>query len=530
MRRHWQLPPDRFLYDRKGPWPQPSPAHPLLEAPEVLNVPAEEWTLWNATIGTRYLQTQLGQPPIAAAYAVENLTYQGPSDEDFNRIMFETAYSRFQRHLNNEDRTTFSQVVELDASCDWIKYDFRAMELVEPLDGLYCAGTELLISISKDDGRRKVEAISLKGTTSDETIYVIPSDPAWTMAKAFALQGAAYHMLFVVHPALHFPMDSVNAVTKTSIPMTHPIFQMLYPHTQYSLALNNAVLEGEQSVVNNNAAGTWFDPLTGDGYNLKLLFGAGYAGYPKYGESYPKYDYLSPQMGEFKPGLTSPYLQALEAYYKPFESFATVVAKRILENPVQASYAYNWARYLNSMLKGFPQGHEVVKDADLLGKVMAIYMWDVSVSHAADHYSFGTQVAVRDKMLRIRIPAPTDRNAPPPDPEKGEFIATADDLYRASVCQQMFFLPFSIQPDLAHLAYPLLDPVSLGAYKEFNASLHQVDTDLQKHCPHGQAGVCCFQPLVPRQSYPKPIGDPNYKRGPFDPTLEELTLPATIQY
>ena len=33
------LPPEDFLYDRRGPWPQPSPNHPFGEAPGVLHIP-----------------------------------------------------------------------------------------------------------------------------------------------------------------------------------------------------------------------------------------------------------------------------------------------------------------------------------------------------------------------------------------------------------------------------------------------------------------------------------------------------------
>ena len=523
MHRHAQLPPDRFLYGRKGPWPQPSPSHPLLEAPEVLNVPADEWMLWNETIGARYAKTQLGQPPLAAAYAVQNRAYLGPNDENFHRILFETGYTRFLRHVDEGDRRTFGRLVEMTADAQWYKYDFRAMKVVEPLDDLYCAPTAILIRECRTTGTRTAAAIALP------KLVVLPGDPAWTMAKAFALQGAAYHMLFVVHPALHFPMDSVNAITKTSIPMTHPIFQMLYPHTQYSLALNNAVLEGDMSVVNNNAAGTWFDPLTADGYNLKMLFGAGYAGIKKFGDSYPQYNYLKPQKGT-QDGLTSPFLQALDQYYGVFEEFTTVVAKRIFEDDDQRDYVGPWARYLHSYLHGFPGHTEVMRDAELLARVMAIYMWDVSVSHGADHYSFGTQVAVRDKMLRIRVAPPTDRNEPPPNPAAGEFLCSADDHYRASMCQQMFFLPFRIEPSLANLGYPLLDPVSFKASMAFHEALKAVDVNLQTDCPHGGGGTCCFQPLVSREEYPKPIGDDEFKPGPFDPTLKELVIPSTIQY
>ena len=32
----------QYLYDRKGPWPQPNPAHPFGEAPAVIHIPKKE--------------------------------------------------------------------------------------------------------------------------------------------------------------------------------------------------------------------------------------------------------------------------------------------------------------------------------------------------------------------------------------------------------------------------------------------------------------------------------------------------------
>jgi hypothetical protein len=482
------LTPLAFLYNRMGPWPQPSPSHPLLEAPEVLNIPPQEQMQWNATIGLRYAETLAFFPPAAAEYAIENSSYTAPNDESFNKLLFETAYTRFLLPFEEEDFSLFKDQLHFSKGVKLWKYDFRAMELVEPIPGYYCAPTVLAIA-EEADGSRTCKAIRINQLT------VLPQHPAWTAAKIFALQGAAYHMLFVVHPALHFPMDSVNAITKTAVPMTHRLFQAIYPHTTYTLPLDNAVLESPISVVNNNAA-TWFDPLTGDAYNLKLLFGAGYAGLPQYPKSYPKYDYMNPQYG-----FDSDYGRWLKAYFDVFESFAAEIAKRIFEDDPQDSYVERWVNYLHTYIYGFPSPQEVMGHAEVLARILAIYMWDVSVAHGGDHWSFGKQVDVRDKFLRIRIKPPTSIDEPPP--QSGSVAAT-EDLYRASIAQQMFFLPFAIKPNLHEVGYAFLDPVLLKSQIAFKKNLEAVSK---------QPGLKQYQPLEPTDNDP-------YER----------TIPATIQY
>lgn len=485
------LTPLAFLYNRKGPWPQPSPSHPLIEAPEVLNIPPEEQLQWNATIGLRYAGTLAGWPPAAAKYAIENQpSYTAPDDKSFNELLFETAYTRFLRPFEEEDINLFGEQLCVSEAAKLWKYDFRAMELVEPIEGYYCAPT--VLGISEDaNGIRKCEAICIND------LIVRPYHPAWTAAKIFALQGAAYHMLFVVHPALHFPMDSVNAITKTAVPMIHPLFQAIYPHTTYTLPLDNAVLESPNSVVNNNAQ-TWFDPLTGDAYNLKLLFGAGYAGLPKYPNAYPKYDYMKPQKG-----FDSDYGRWLAAYFDVFESFASGIATHIFTNDPKDTYVERWVTYLHTYIHGFPSPKEVIGNAKMLARILAIYMWDVSVSHSADHWSFGTQVSVKDKFLRIKIKPPSSLSDPAPKPGT---IATVDDLYRASIAQQMFFLPFAIKPNLYETHYAFLDPGLFSSQVAFKENLVAVSKQPQ---------YSKFQPL-------QPVDDSD--------AAYQLTIASTIQY
>jgi hypothetical protein len=289
------LTPDHFLYGRKGPWPQPSPDHPLKEAPEVLNIPLVEGAVWDLAVGVRLLSDQAGYPPTAAQKAIADVELKIPTDAQFNSYMLDTCYSRYLKLVPPTEAAEF----DTDAGATkWWKYDFSAMNLVKPLDGLYCAPT--VCYFSQPPGSDRAIAFIRYRHEGSAPKDVRPTDGlAWNLAKIYALQGAAYHMLFVVHPALHMPMDAVNAITKTAVPQSHPLFQLLYPHLAYQLALDNAVLEGPNSVVNNNPKGTWFDPLMGDAYNLKLLFAVGYTGLKEdfYGDAYPPYNYMKPQMG-----------------------------------------------------------------------------------------------------------------------------------------------------------------------------------------------------------------------------------------
>ena len=251
----------------------------MTRPPEVLTIPPVEATLWDETIGARYVETVLEYSAPAYLKGLADLVLPLPADEDFLQIMTRTVYSRFLRQ-------------EAPGSAYWIS-DFTAMELITPLPGTYCA--PVVCRFLQANERFACASIAFLKTDKNKDLLVRPGDKAWNLAKAYACQGAAYHALFIVHPTLHFPMDSVNAITKTAVPMIHPLFQALIPHTAYTLPLDNAVLEGAWTVVNDKVHETWFDPLTATGYNVKQLFGVGYSGY-KGLAAYPAFDYMAPWM------------------------------------------------------------------------------------------------------------------------------------------------------------------------------------------------------------------------------------------
>ena len=78
------LPPDQFLYERLGFWPQPVPAYPMSRPPEVLNIPLIEARIWDQLIGSRHLKIQLGYAGAAVALAVRVLAM--PLPDSFNAI------------------------------------------------------------------------------------------------------------------------------------------------------------------------------------------------------------------------------------------------------------------------------------------------------------------------------------------------------------------------------------------------------------------------------------------------------------
>lgn len=489
-----ELAADQFLYQRRGPWPQPSPSYPMEQAPEILNIPPVETMLWTQAIGSRYFKTETFFPGGAAANAVAGSQLPIPSDAEFVRMMTKSVFARFLKNVPGTNQ--------------WVA-SFDAMQLIagDTMPGTYAWWANCVFVRDADRFSCKVIEVPVPGQPG---LIVLPGDPAWNLAKAYALQGASYVGLFVVHPALHFPMDSVNAITKTAVPRNHPLFQLLYPHSSYALAVNNAVLETEDGVLSSNPQGTWFDPLTATGLVIKRLFGAGYAGLPERPDLYPRYDYMNPWMDS-----SVDYGRCLKLYFQPFMDFCTTVATEILTAHPNDIYVERWANYISANLYGFPDGKAIFQSG-VLAKAMAIYMWDVTVSHAADHYSYATDVTPQKpgpagttlaawKFLRLRVPPPQASSDGAGVNVVGD-VCHPDDLYRAEMAQEMFFKSATIYPNLVDTMYPFTSPSLLQAQVKFHDDLKSVSQQVASVMPN-------FMPLeLP------------------DKDKYSLTISASIQY
>jgi hypothetical protein len=449
--------PDEFLYRRKGPWPQPATAYPLGEAPQVLHIPSEEEADWQRHIGRRYARDLVLQWPAAMEAALRERSRPIPDDRTFREYLLDTVYSRYLFALDESDRTIFAEdLTDAGPNVMFWKLDFSAMEVVLPMPGTWVAPTITLVRQDGDEASRRVVAIWCRGH-----VFRPVDLHAWSLAKVFVLQGAAYHILFVVHPALHFPMDSVNAITKTAVPMRHLLFRTLFPHTRFSLVLNRSVLEGPASVVSNVAQSTLYDPLTGDAdKGLRFLFATGYTGY-RNKDSYPAFSYRAcPRV------VPSRYGRFLEAYRGTIVDFTTEVAREMLRRSPRDPVVLQWGHYLRSWLRDFPEPDGLHCPGEL-GRVMGRYVWDVSVGHGADHASFSEQIPTVHKYLRIRVPPPIRRDQSAVAPER---IMTCNDLFRASMSERMFFRPTTVT-HLQHTQYDFDGPALFSAVSRFRNGL-----------------------------------------------------------
>ncbi|MBN4050356.1 hypothetical protein JYT28_01220, partial [Desulfobulbus sp. AH-315-M07] len=191
-----------FLYERKGPWPQPSPDHPLGEAPAVLHLPKQEKRDWNSHIGSRYFFTLLTYWPVALRYALKNRTLPAVDDTEFSRLMTTSIYSRLLcPTLDPADRAAFAEfLADADDDTVFYKIDLTPIASVEPYEGMYVAPTVTLVRQDGPDADKRVVAIKI-----NDLVLASSDVNAWNLAKYFVLQGAAYGILFTEHPNTHFP-------------------------------------------------------------------------------------------------------------------------------------------------------------------------------------------------------------------------------------------------------------------------------------------------------------------------------------
>ena len=439
-----------FLYDRKGPWPQPSPREPLGTAPEVLHLPWREKLDWQLNIGARYLRDLFLCSPAALAKSLRFRELPRISDREMNDVLTRGLYSRFLAPLDEVDRQTFAADLAGDAG-EFYKYDFTPLADVDPYEDMFVSQSVSLLRRSAPD----TDDFELRATAiGADRLVLRPGDGAgWELAKYYVLQGCSYATLFTAHPNVHFPYDTINAVTKGSIPRDHLLFRLLIPHLRFSLVLNNAVLQSKGSVISDWQA-TLYDPFTArasDG--LMAFFVAGYNG--RDGNSaYPGYSYPMAEADLDLP--PTAYGTFLGRYFEPFRLFAQAVVNEMPAD--ELSYCQEWSRWIAGWIDGFPElrfrpdhgseeqvarndrQHRLEGEKARLAWAIAVLLWDVTVVHSTDHHDFAHGVPVEYKCFRLR--------QPPPSAAGGSLdrsrLSRKIDLFKSHLAHRMFFAPTTV--------------------------------------------------------------------------------------
>lgn len=454
-----EMKPDDFLYDRKGPWPQPCPEHPFGEAAGVIHLPVSDAIDWWLHIGSRYVTTLL-YSPVAYMKGILNPGLLEVSDKEFVEMLTNTMLAKFVKNVfDSKDREIFGEVLYEDNI--WI-CDFEPVRVVKTFKGMYASATKVLL-------KKHEQHFSVISIYVDETqcIFTQKDKDKWELAKYFVLQGGGLCSTLVVHPLLHFPMDSVNAITKTALPKNHIILQLLYPHLRFTLYLEKAVLTFRTSVLQSK---WWmpYAPYPGLYEGLRDLLVEGYMGIG-HNFSYPPFKFqLEPEF------IVGKYGEFHQAYFPVFKKFASDILIDLTQT--DTFYLSHWADYISSWVPGFPKGVELVRDRELLISTIAYYLFDVSVGHTVDHYNYG-QMNIRKIPLRLRVPPPSHAGEYKIDRKK---LTKFWDFGKYDMAQKLFFRA-STRTKLIDAEYEFGERnESLQQHvKNFKAELRKVDQKLK---------------------------------------------------
>lgn len=451
------LPESDFLHGRKGPWPQPQPAHPLGEAPGVVHVPVSEWIDWWLHIGSRYVFTL---PSFVIEYlrSALNPGLAEISDERLSELVSRSMISKFVTdQFDTKDREIFK---DYDLTGKYL-IDLEALRVVQAFKGMYTSGTKGLFTLQND--RYFPVAIWIDATQT----LITPKDEGWELAKYYLLQGCAIAATLVIHPLLHFPLDSINAITKTALPTWHPIFRLLSPHLRFTLPLENAVLNFKSSLLQSK---WWmpYAPYPGPAGCLRDLLVEGFKGI-KFNVSYPPYKYF------LKPlPVLSTYGEFQNAYFPAFVRFTEQMLQDVKSDDHLVT---TWAKFISQNVPGFP-GEAEITQGDTLIQAVASYLWQVSLGHTIDHYDYGN-MDVREIPLRLRQ-APPKKNDRVIDRKK---LVTFWDSGKYRMARKLFFKNTTVTK-LVDCQYDCVNERERAAVKEFQAELRRIDQEMK------QKGIC----------------------------------------
>jgi hypothetical protein len=453
---------NEFLYPNNCPWPEPSFDYPYGMGPEVNNIPKQELEDWSKYVGSYYQHNALGTSddptPFGqkgAEFAKNNFMKNGISgyasltDEAFVDLLCEGLYSKFLCRLDPQDTELFG--IRESAEYEYFKSDYSCMRVVKKTWPNEHAAPTIAIVRRKtsgpqyaDEGAYELVAIALAKLDkpveeggefhfSKDMIFTAEkhgSHSAWWLVKYFVLQGAIHRINLIDHVRVHFPTDPINAVTKSVLPEWHLLHQLLIPHFWLHLPVDNAVLEGERSLINRNSWYPW-SPFVAKGDEIRRLLPYSWAGEEFYSDdfnsSYLHYHFSldpdsvpDPRDPENKRiptfiGLgVSRYGKFLREYFDPILAYTTDVVTQLPPPPAtpdaheDATWLeiQHWAYEISKFMPGFPNEREIC-EGDNLARALAVIIWNDSICHSGDHGALHKMMDDSPVPFVLRVPPPS---------------------------------------------------------------------------------------------------------------------------
>jgi hypothetical protein len=544
----FQLPPgfqpSEFLYGAQGPWPsQPGGENACKVAPEVLMegphcIPQPEVDDWTKYLyNYLYYNFALNFVPSAIKYSANLLrvpvgwlyeagieaqilawyelgspvdfedtkgAYPGLPDSTFTEMIAHGLLSKLMSELDAPDKSLLEDLLNDEAREYW-KCDLTHMMVVRKTwPDEYVAPCIVLMSrpLGTSPGQEfdfrvdgiRIFAQSQAGGPYDRSALLKPGQgQAWQLAKYYALQAALVRVNLIDHPMVHFPCDAINAITKSVLPKSNRVLQLLLPHLFLSLPVDNRVLEGPHSLLSRTASFP-YSPYPAAGEEIRKVFPFYWSG--SVSETEPQESWASDRGVAFPPyqfptqprQIPSKYGSFLNGYFQPILNFTTGVVASIPDDGKSWEAIRFWADHVASWIPGFPDGNAIYKNNKLLAETCASIIWNCSIVHTADHW-------LMHQIFEQKLPTPyIMRNkpllsaTPGVEPDYRPEVWLIRDVIPARLCDEMFFMPHSTRL-LSEFKYEFAN--QLGPVIE-KFKLEMTTTDKKLHQQFPQFGISLY--------------------------------------
>jgi hypothetical protein len=276
-----------------------------------------------------------------------------------------------------------------------------------------------------------------------------------------------HHMTIIFHPRLHFPLDTVNAVTQSLLPDSHRLKHLLTPHFRYTLGLHKAVVHHQRSTVYNSqrevhAANTFVTEDVIRGVALGMQ-GRGNA-------AYPPYNFFNVHIGTH-----TTYGRYRQAWYHHTLEFTRKMVATFEPGDPDIS---RWADAISPLIAGFPDGTAIWGE-DILAKTLATIIATTSVFHSGDHHSYA-RIPVEKLPKRLRRKPPDESE---PKTLELKNLTLPEDHFRNIMTTELFIRP-AVRSKLSSVQYEFRSPAARDASAEFVEGMSVLD---HKWGPNGFA-------------------------------------------
>tara|TARA_B100001094_G_scaffold332368_1_gene404133 strand:- start:1412 stop:3433 length:2022 start_codon:yes stop_codon:yes gene_type:complete len=450
---------ERSMAKRQEKWVPPKdtttvqcPQYPGRMPPSVTEISDGEYQDFRSKIVKRYVQALIGETWSSLEVA-HNLP-EPLDDKLLDEIYWNSPFSRFLTgEFTDNDLSVFETFFKEKKTEEVLyKIDHSHLRGQKTYPGIFIASVIGLF-------RSVPEGLQIISISINDKAFTPDQGESWERARLFLLQGSSLSLVGGVHASLHFPTDSVIAITRRYIDQENPIAKVIEAHSYLQLPLNYGVRWSPRSYAHNSPREiyTAFPGAREDVFHGFMTYYEGVEG----NTAYPSYQF--PLVAPEFPG---PYCQALKQYYGVILQFCRTIA-----NQSELNDLVEWADQLSELVPGFPSGKEIL-DVEILARVLTGYIHSVSVWHYMEHTLY-SQLPVHHNPHRIRVEPPTGNDL------KTEWWQRTrhTDLFRQEIARRMFYESHTVR-NMLEVEYDFDDEVLINAANNFKQGLTEVDENL----------------------------------------------------